>query len=78
MSRTDVHRPWRVQVTDPYNRHLLYRFQSYPACVDGVELMPFRNIGCGCRLCTGFYERRWARRRDRHEVRRALRRGDQL
>jgi len=49
MSRTDVHRPWR---------HLLYRSWS-------VELTSFRNLGCGCALCTGQYQRKLNRRRDR-------------
>lgn len=73
VSRTDVHRPWQVQVDDPTNRHLLYR---YPAWPDRMELWPVKNLGCGCRMCTGFYERRAERRRDRHQARRALRRGD--
>lgn len=30
MSRTDVHRPWHVQVVDPHNRHLLYRYPAWP------------------------------------------------
>jgi len=29
--------------------------------------------GCGCRLCTGYYERRWERRRDRHQARQRTR-----
>ena len=28
MSRTDVHRPWRVQEADPYERHRWYRYQD--------------------------------------------------
>lgn len=73
MSRTDVHRPWHVQVADPYNRHLLYRFQEWPT--QPPKLIPFRNFGCGCSLCTAKYERRRDRRRERHESRRALRQG---
>lgn len=76
MSRTDVHRPWRVQVADPHNRHPLYRFQVYPSRPDGVELMPWKNIGCGYRMCTGHFVRRWERRRERHQTKRALRLGD--
>jgi hypothetical protein len=78
MSRTDVHRPWRVQLADPYNRHLLRRHQAWPALPDGIELVPIRNLLCGCRMCTDHFGRRWARRRDRHEAKRALRRGEQL
>jgi hypothetical protein len=33
---------------------------------------------CGCSLCTGRFERRWERRRDRHQARLALQRGDWL
>lgn len=47
MSRTDVHRPWRVQVADPHNRHLLYRYPMWPW---QMALTPFRNLFCGCRL----------------------------
>lgn len=62
MSRTDVHRPWNVQIADPTNRHLLYRFATWP---DRMELIPWRNIGCGCRMCTGYYGRKLARSRER-------------
>jgi hypothetical protein len=73
MSDTDVHRPWRVQVSDPYSRHLFYRFQVFPARADGVALMSFKNIGCGCAMCTGRHWRRMQRRHDRHEAQRRLR-----
>lgn len=72
MSRTDVHRPWRVQIADPHNRHLLYRYPTRHS----TEVTSYRNIFCGCRLCTGHDERRARRRRDRHEARRVLRRSD--
>lgn len=70
MSRTDVHRPWPVQIADPHDRHLFRRHQAYPARVDGVELVPLRNL-CGCRMCTGHFWRRWERRRERHQARQA-------
>lgn len=70
MSRTDVHRPWRVQLADPYNRHLLYRYQMWPR--EAPELTSYRNIGCGCRLCTSYHWRRQERRRDRHAARREI------
>ena len=41
MSRTDVHRPWRVQVTDPYNRHRLMRYGNEQ------ELLPLYKA-CRC------------------------------
>ena len=66
MSRTDVHRPWRVQVVDPYNRHLLYRWRIWPW---KVEITSFRNMGCGCGLCTNQSGRKVGRRRYRHELR---------
>jgi hypothetical protein len=72
MSRTDVHRPWPVQVADPHNRHLLYRYQAWP---DRTALTAFRNLCCGCRLCTGHHERRRERRRQRHQARREIRSG---
>jgi hypothetical protein len=70
MSRTDVHRPWRVQLADPYNRHLFY---GYPAWPWEMGLAPIKNIGCGCSLCTGQPGRKRARRQDRYAARRALR-----
>jgi hypothetical protein len=36
------------------------------------------NHFCGCRMCTGYHERRHDRRRDRHQARLAIRRGDDL
>ena len=62
MSRTDVHRPWPVQVKDPYNRHRLYRFASWPW---EMELVPTYSV-CGCRLCTGAEWNRAYRRGVRH------------
>lgn len=64
MSRTDVHRPWKVQINDPYNRHILYRWQ-----ITGHEvwITSFRHIGCGCRMCTGHHWNRADRRRSRHQ-----------
>lgn len=78
MSRTDVHRPWVVQVSDPHNRHLIRQYATYPATGGEPLYTSHRNLGCGCRMCTDHYGRRWARRRDRHEAKRAIRRGDQL
>jgi hypothetical protein len=69
MSRTDVHRPWKVQVEDPYNRHLFYRFATWPW---QMELVPIKNFACGCPRCTNRFGRRRARRQDRHTTRRAL------
>lgn len=71
MSRTDVHRPWRVQIADPHNRHLLYRHQAWPW---QTELTFFKNM-CGCKMCTGHDWRRQERRRNRREAKRALRQG---
>lgn len=70
MSRTDVHRPWQVQLADPYNRHLFYRFQIWPW---EHTLMPFKNIGCGCWRCTGQLSRKCTRRAERQRIRRDLR-----
>lgn len=70
MSRTDVHRPWTVQLADPYNRHLFYRSQVWPW---QHELVPFKNIGCGCPMCTGRHQRRASRRAERHQARQDLR-----
>jgi hypothetical protein len=56
MSRTDVHRPWKVQVEDPYNRH---RIQFV-----GTEPWPLYNT-CGCSLCVGQHGRKQRRRMER-------------
>ena len=63
MSRTDVHRPWRVQREDPDNRHRLYRFPTWST--QPPEPFPTYNI-CGCRMCTGHHEMKAERRRSRH------------
>jgi hypothetical protein len=69
MSRTDVHRPWNVQTADPHNRHLLRIYGSWR----GEPLVTsFRNLSCGCTLCTGQPGRKRARRQERHLTRRAL------
>lgn len=67
MSRTDVHRPWAIQVADPNNRHLFYRYAS------GEWITSFRNLSCGCRLCTGHYWRKQSNRRQRAAWRRDAR-----
>lgn len=69
MSRTDVHRPYRVQLADPYARHLFYRYGSFR----GETLRaPIRNL-CGCRMCTGHHWRKAERRRERYAGRRECR-----
>lgn len=72
MSRTDVHRPYQIQLNDPYNRHLVYR---YPMYSDRSGLATFKNLGCGCPLCTGRDWRRLERRVDRHVTKVLLRSG---
>jgi len=67
MSRTDVHRPWNVQVADPYNRP----YRIYCSWVDPVPYFTFAT--CGCYLCKG--DRRGDRRRGRHTTKRRLRTG---
>lgn len=69
MSRTDVHSPWNVIVSDPYMRHRLYRFQIFP---NQVVLLPYKNL-CGCRMCTGHHVRRLAHRQERGYWRRQRR-----
>lgn len=63
MSRTDVHRPWRVQVTDPFNRHRLYRHYPWSATSE-IEWYPLYQA-CGCDMCTGRNGRRRNRRKER-------------
>lgn len=62
MSRTDVHRPWLVQLADPFNRHLFIR---YPMWSDQMRVWPVKNIACGCKMCTGQPARKRARRCER-------------
>jgi hypothetical protein len=74
MSRTDVHRPWDVQTRDPYNRYLLRWYRTIR--VGGIwqmEPMFWRNIGCGCRMCTNYWCRKWERRQQRAQGRRYCR-----
>lgn len=33
----------------------------------------YENPSCGCRLCTRYYERKWARRRERYAARQQIR-----
>lgn len=68
MSRTDVHRPWDVQVADPNNRQLIRRYGTW----HGEPLYTsHRNLGCGCRLCTGQAGRKLGHRQDRVQWRSA-------
>lgn len=62
MSRTDVHRPLHLQLSDPHNRHLVYRYPAWPW---QTALASFRNLCCGCKRCTGQAGRKQERRRDR-------------
>lgn len=50
MSRTDVHRPYRIQINDPDNRH---RTRLSPTWAF-LPPEPFPLYGtCGCHMCTG-------------------------
>lgn len=71
MSRTDVHRPYRVQVSDPHERHRFYRFQTWAR--RPPELVPVGSFTCGCWMCTGQPFRKLARRRERTLLRAQLR-----
>ena len=75
MSRTDVHRPWNVQMSDPYNRHRLHQYNSNWPETGDVSLMPLYGC-CGCSMCTGRDTRRLTRRRQRHTTKKFLRRQD--
>ncbi len=61
MSRTDVHRPWRVQVADPYSRHLFYRYAVWPWQMGVTSIVSL----CGCKMCTGQPGRKLARKQER-------------
>lgn len=66
MSRTDVHRPWPVQASDPHNRHLLYRYAQWPWA---TALTSYRNLCCGCHMCTGQVGRKYRHRQERVALR---------
>lgn len=58
MSRTDVHRPFEVQATDPYNRHRVRVTLMYSDGSGGPSYWPLYNT-CGCQMCSGQFERRY-------------------
>jgi hypothetical protein len=69
VSRTDVHRPWWVQSKDPYNRHLVGQYGE----VDGEPwILPYTNMTCGCRGCTGKDWRRQERRKSRQQAKKDI------
>lgn len=63
MSRTDVHRPWRVQVTDPFERHRMYKHYDWGWGTE-YERLPLYHT-CGCDMCTGRKGRHRERRKER-------------
>ncbi|WP_431881724.1 hypothetical protein [Micromonospora chalcea] len=81
MSRTDIHRPFRVQMRDPYARHWFaeHHDHSTGACdLDGFLSSATQSRArcyrqptdacpnlCGCTLCTGRPQRKLARRQER-------------
>lgn len=85
MSRTDVHRPAWVQEADWYNRALFIEWHDHGNGVCDIRdtaVLIFhykgqcyrvprggRNLYCGCRLCTGYYDQRAERRKSRHAAR---------
>jgi hypothetical protein len=59
MSRTDIHRPWRVLIEDPTIRHWFYEWRG--------QIMPSGacpNL-CGCKLCNWQYSRHYSHRQER-------------
>lgn len=73
MSRTDVHRPYQVQINDPYNRHRMLWRPSWLGD-KGLDPWPMYNT-CGCNLCVGQVYRKYLRRQERgawRKVRQAL------
>lgn len=70
MSKTDVHRPFTVQMEDPYNRHRVRWFTRHATQIPDV--LPLYNT-CGCWMCTGHYERFLSRRHQRRRTKQLLR-----
>jgi hypothetical protein len=82
MSRTDVHRPYLVQVSDWHNRHRVLGYaQPHRAWDPEGDPTTGRRWPwplalydtCGCWICSGQYWRRRSRRRGRHEWQRLQR-----
>jgi hypothetical protein len=71
MSRTDVHRPWRVQALDPFNRHRIRWVPENHLFGTELEFHPLYQI-CGCPMCTGAPWRKAARRKVRHNKRKII------
>lgn len=62
MSRTDVHRPYKIQMEDPYNRHRVRWFSAWST--EPPTPWPLYNT-CGCNLCVGQHFRKYLRRQER-------------
>lgn len=69
MSRTDRHRPWRVQQNDPYERHRWYRYSGHHE----VQWASVYRFGCHGRNCCGKGYLRADRVAERHQARRVCR-----
>lgn len=70
MSRTDVHRPYEIQLNDWHNRHRVYRYSSHHEVLCSLTYST-----CGCYMCSGWFWRREERRRSRHNAKQYLRSG---
>lgn len=82
MSRTDVHRPYDIQVRDWYNRHRVKGFtQVFRAWDPDGDPTTGRKWPwplalyqtCGCGICSGAFARRRSRRQHRHAWQRTQR-----
>jgi hypothetical protein len=69
MSRTDRHRPHRVQVADPYERHRWHRISDH----HWTTLWPLYRFGCRSNCYCSSYWTRIERRHVRHTGQRRLR-----
>lgn len=69
MSRTDVHRPYKVQVEDPHNRHRMLWLPNWRQGT-GLHPWPIYNT-CGCNLCVDQLGRKHLRRQERSAWRQA-------
>lgn len=69
MSRTDRHRPYRVRVADPAERHnLKYGWDSHPWLINEGCL----RLNCSCKAKGWSDSNRATRRRDRHTAARDI------
>lgn len=72
MSRTDRHRPWQVQVDDPYELRFVWWDQGTPKH-GWRKVFLFRDCNCRTYWCCATKPNRHERRASRHDAQRRCR-----